>query len=167
MTILHSGCYSLMPLCINYRTKEQQYQREINQIPELDLPAIVPTFNKGRVDPQPHGRYKRFVSTLARILYDGVKAFVNHKKHSALQKGMKKLLTKQKINEGNITALGTQMVPIVQTTLKETERLQKDIVVSNKSLENMTRVMHMQVIIDKFLWKVSHNANAIRFLTFI
>ena len=70
MTILHNVCYSLMPLCINYRTKEQQYQREINQILESDLPAIMPTLNKGRVDSQSHGRYKRFVSTLTRILFD-------------------------------------------------------------------------------------------------
>ena len=28
-------------------------------------------------------------------------------------------------------------------------------------------VMHMQVIIDKFIWKVSDNANVIRFLAFI
>ena len=34
MTILHNVCYSLVPLCINYRTKEQQYQRKINQILE-------------------------------------------------------------------------------------------------------------------------------------
>ena len=94
MTILHSVCYCLVPLCINYRTKEQQYQNDINQILESDLPAIMPTFNKSRVDSQPHGRYKRFVSTLARILLDGVTVFVNHKKHSAFQKGMKKLLTK-------------------------------------------------------------------------
>ena len=58
--------------------------------------------------------------------------FVNHKKHSALQKGMKKLLTKQKINEGKITAFGTQIVSIAQTTLKVIERLQKDIVENNK-----------------------------------
>ena len=28
MTILHNVCYSLVPLCINYRTKELQYQNE-------------------------------------------------------------------------------------------------------------------------------------------
>ena len=155
-----------MPLCINYRTKELQYHREINQI--LDLPTIMPTFNKSRVDPQPQGRYKRFVSTLTRILFDGVNAFINHKKHSALQKGMKKLLTKQKVNEGKITALGTQMVSIAQTTLKEIERCQKDIVDNNKRLKTLTQhVMQMQVIIDKFIWKVSDNSNAIKFLEFI
>ena len=168
MTILHNVCYSLVPLCINYRTKEQQYQREINQILESDLPAIMPTFNKSRVDPQPHGRNKRFVSTLTRILFDGVNAFINHKKHSALQKGMMKLLTNKKINEGKVTALGTQMVSIAQTTLKEIERLQKDIVDNNKGLKRLTQCeMHMQVIIDKFIWKASDNANAIRFLAFI
>ena len=77
MTILHNVCYSLVPLCINYGTKEQ-CQREINQILESDLPAIMPTFNKSRVDPQPCGRYKRFVSTHTRILFDGVNAFINH-----------------------------------------------------------------------------------------
>ena len=168
MTVLHNVCYSLVPLCINYRTKELQYQNEISQILESDLPSIMPTFNRSRVDPQPHGRYKRFVSTLARILFDGVNAFINHKKHSALQKGMKKLLTKQKVNEGKITALGTQMVSIVQTTLKEIDRLQKDIVDNNKRLRRLTQhVMQMQVIIDKFSWKVSDNVNAIRFLAFI
>ena len=106
-----------MSLCVNYRTKEQQYQREIYQILESDLPAIMPTFNKSRVDSTPHGRYKRFVSTPTRILFNGVNAFISHKKHSALQKGMKKLLTKQKINEAKITALETQMVSIAQTTL--------------------------------------------------
>ena len=84
MTILHNICYSLVPLCINYRTKKQQYQREINEILESDVPAIMPTFSKSRVDPQLHGRYKRFVSTLTRILFDGVNAFINHKKHSVL-----------------------------------------------------------------------------------
>ena len=156
-----------MPLCINCRTKVQKYQREINQILELDLPAIIPKFNKSRVDPQPHGRNKRSVSTLATILFDGVNAFVNHKKHSALQNGMKKLLTKQKINEGKITALGTQMVSIAQTTLKDIERLQKDIVESSNRLERLTQyVMPMQVVMDKFIWKVSDNANAIRFSAF-
>ena len=168
MTILHSLCYPLVQLCINYRTKEQQYQREINQILESDLPAIMPTFNESRVDPQPHGRFKRSVRTLTRVLFHGVNAFVNHKRHSPLPEGMKKLLTKQKINEGKITALGTQMKSIAQTTLKEIKRLQKDIVENNKRLERLTQhVMHMQVVTDEFLWKISDNANAIRFLAFI
>ena len=118
MTILHNVCYSLVSLCINYRTKEPQYQRDINQILESDLPAIIPTFNRSRVGPPPHGRYARFLSILTRILFDGVNAFMNHKKHSVLQNGMKKLLTNQKVNEDKITALGTQMVSIAQTTLK-------------------------------------------------
>ena len=109
MTILYNVCYSLVPLCTNYRTKELQYQRD-NQILESYFPAIMPTFSRSIGDPPSHGRYKRFVSTLTRILFDGVNAFINHKKHSALQKGMKILLTKQKVNEGKITALGTQMV---------------------------------------------------------
>ena len=52
MAMLHSVCYSLLPLYINYRTKEQQYQNEIKQILVLDLPAIMPTFNKSRVNLQ-------------------------------------------------------------------------------------------------------------------
>ena len=168
MTVLHNVCYSLVPLCINYRKKELQYHDEISQILESDLPAIMLTFNGSRVEPQPHGRYKRFVGTLARIVFGRVNAFINHKKHSALQKGMKQLLTRQKVNEGKITALGTHMVSIAQTTLKEIDRLQKDIADNNKRLRRLTqRVMQMQVIIDKFIWKVSDNANAIRFLAFI
>ena len=94
-------------------------------------------------------------------------AFINHKKHSALQKGMKKLLTKQKVNEGKITALGTQMVSIAQTALKEIERLQKDIADNNKRLTRLTQcVIQMQVLIDKLIWKVNDNANVIRFLAF-
>ena len=159
MTVLHNVCYSLVPLCINYRTKELQYQNEISQILESDLPPIMPTFNRSRVDPQPHGRYK---------IFGGVNAFINHKKHSAFQKGMKQLLTKQKVNEGKITALGIHMVSIAQTTLKDIDRLQKDIVDNNKRLRRLTQcVMQMQVIVDKFIWKVSDNVNAIRFLAFI
>ena len=60
------------------------------------------------------------------------------------------------------------MASIAQTTLKEIDRLQKDIVDNNKNLRRLTqRVMQMQVIIDKFIWKVSDNANAIRFLALI
>ena len=60
------------------------------------------------------------------------------------------------------------MVSIIQTTLKEIDRLQKDIVDNKKRFRRLTqRVMQMQVIIDKFIWKVSDNANAIRFLAFI
>ena len=81
---------------------------------------------------------------------------------------MKRLLTKQKINESKITALGTQIVSIAQHTLKEIERLQKDILDNNKRLERLIQhVMHMQVVIDEFLWKVSDNANAIKFLAVI
>ena len=86
MTVLYNVCYSLVPLCINYRIKELQYHNEIRQILESDLPTIIPTFNGSRVDPQPLGRYKRFVGTLARILFDGVNAFINHKKHSAFKR---------------------------------------------------------------------------------
>ena len=78
------------------------------------------------------------------------------------------MLTKQKVNKGKITALGTQMVSIAWMTLKEIDRLQKDIVDNNKRLRRLTqRVMQMQVIIDKFIRKVSDNANTIRFLAFI
>ena len=81
---------------------------------------------------------------------------------------MKRLLTKQKFKEGKIIGLEAQMVSIPQTSLKEIERLHKDIVENSKRLEELTYcVMHMQVVIDKFLWKVSDNANAIRFLAFI
>ena len=103
------------------------------------MSAIMPAFNESTVDPQPHGRYKRFVSILTRILFDGVNALINHIKHLALQKGMMTLLTKQKINEGTITALGTQMVSIAQTTLKEIERLQKDIADNNKRLKRLSQ----------------------------
>ena len=86
----------LVPLCINYRTKELQYHNEISQILESDLPAIMPTFNGRRVDPQPHGRYNRFVGTLARILFGGVNAFINHKKHSAIQNGIETTVNQAK-----------------------------------------------------------------------
>ena len=60
---------------------------------------------------------------------------------------MKKLLVKQKASEGKITALGTQMVSIAQTTLKEIERFQTNIVESNKRLEMLIQhVIHMKVI---------------------
>ena len=65
---------------LNKLAKEQQHQSTISQIFDLDLPAIMPKCIKRGVDPQPHGRDKRFVSTLARILFDGVNASVNHKK---------------------------------------------------------------------------------------
>ena len=56
------------------------------------------------------------------------------------------------------------MVSITQTSLKEIERLQTDIVESNKKLETLTHVVHMNVIMDKFILKVSDNA--VRFLAF-
>ena len=39
MAVLHNVCYSLVLLCINYRTKELQYQNEISQILESYLLA--------------------------------------------------------------------------------------------------------------------------------
>ena len=52
--------------------------------------------------------------------------------------------------------------------MKEIDRLQKDIIDNNKILRRLTQyVMQIQVIIDKFIWKVRDNANAIRFLAFI
>ena len=57
-------------------------------------------FNNSSVDPQPHRWYKRFVSTLAGILFVSVNAFMNHKKQSPSQKDIKKLLARQKDTEG-------------------------------------------------------------------
>ena len=74
MTALHGVCYSLVPVCINYKTKEPKSQKKISKIFELDLPAIMLKFNKIRVDSQSDRRYKRFVSTLAIILFDEVNA---------------------------------------------------------------------------------------------
>ena len=96
MTILHNVCYSLVPLCVNYRTKELQYQRDINQILESDSPAIMPTLYRSRIDPQPHGRYKRFVSTLTRILFYGVNAFISHKKAFSPSKGNEETINQTK-----------------------------------------------------------------------
>ena len=94
--------------------------------------------------------------------------FINHKKYSAFQRGVKKLLARQKVNKGKKTALGTPMVSLALATLKEIERLHIDIVESNKILAMLTQcVMHLKVIIDKFIWKVSGNVNAFRFLAFI
>ena len=76
---------------------------------------------------------------------------------------MEKLLTKQEINEGKITALGTQIVSIAHKTLKEIESIQKEIV-ENKRLDRLTQyVMLMQVVIDKFIWKVSDNKMQLHF----
>ena len=55
MTVQYGVCYSLVALYINYKAKEQQYQKEIGEILELDLPAVMPTFSKSRVHQQPHG----------------------------------------------------------------------------------------------------------------
>ena len=49
---------------------------------------------------------------------------------------MKQLLTRQKVNEGKITALGTHMVSIAQTTLKEINRLRKLLQITIKGLED-------------------------------
>ena len=154
----------MLLLCINYNSKGQQYDKEISQICEFNLPTITPKFNKSRVDPQLQGRNRKFVSTLAEILFDGGNVFGNHKKQSALQKGMKKLLARQKVSEGTITALGTQMGLIAQLSLKEIERPQIDIVTTNKRLEMMT---HMKLNMDKFNKKVNYNANSIIFLALV
>ena len=79
------------------------------------------------------------IQNTAGIFFDGVNAFMNHRKQSALQKGMKKLLATQKVSKGKITALGTQKVLIAQATLKEIEKLQNNIVESNKRLEMLTQ----------------------------
>ena len=81
---------------------------------------------------------------------------------------MKKLLTRQKVSDGKITVLGTKMVSVTQSSVKEIERLQTDIVESNKRLGILRKcVIHLKVIINKFILKASDNANAIRFVAII
>ena len=95
-------------LCIHYRSKEQQIPKKIRKIFKVDLPAILPESNKTRLNPKltrpPCGRYKRFISILAGILFDGVNPSVNHKKQSALQKGMKLLPARENVTEAKLTA---------------------------------------------------------------
>ena len=94
MTVLHGVCYSLVPLCINYRAKELQYHGEIGQVLELDFPAVMLAFGGGGVELQPHVRCGRFVGALAGIVFGGVSAFMEHKGRSALWEGVGQLLTR-------------------------------------------------------------------------
>ena len=58
---------------------------------------------------------------------------------------MKWILARQKVTDGKIIALGTEMILIAQTALNEIERLQTDIVKTNKRLEMVTEwVMHVK-----------------------
>ena len=68
----------------------------------------MPNVNNSGIDPQSHGMYKWFVSTIAGIWFDGMSTFMNHKKQSALQKGAIKLQARQKAMEGKIKVLGTR-----------------------------------------------------------
>ena len=55
------------------------------------------------------------------------------------------------------------MVSIAHTSLKEIERLKTDIVETNQKLKMLTKcVIHMKLIMDKFIMKVNDNTNAIR-----
>ena len=77
---------------------------------------------------------------------------------------MKELLARQKVTEGKITVLVTQMVLTAQTSLKK----MKDIVECNQRLEMLTQlVVHMKLTMDKVIMKVKGNTNAIRFLAFM
>ena len=79
----------------------------------------MPMLNKSRINPQPHGGFKRFVSAIAATLSEWHECFCEpQKKQSTLQKGRKKLLATQKVTEGKITAVGTQIVSIAQISLK-------------------------------------------------
>ena len=65
-------------------------------------------------------------------------------------------------------AVGSKLALISQASLKEIKRFQKDILTTNKRLEMLTQhVMHIELIIDKFIMKVDDNANSIRLLEFI
>ena len=62
------------------------------------------------------------------------------------------------------------MISLAQTSLKEKERLQTDTdtAAANKKNEMMTQcVIHMKLIMYKFIMKVGDNINAIRFLALV
>ena len=86
-------------------------------------------------------------------------------KQSSLQKCFKKLIDSHKVYKGKITAFGTEMLSVIQTSLKEIERLQTDIVTTNKVLEMLPQcVMHMKLITNTFIQKIrklNKNANSI------
>ena len=65
--------------CISYRAKEWQYKKEISEIFEVDLCALMSMVNNSRHKPTrlQHGRHKRFVSVVFGMLFDVVNAFVN------------------------------------------------------------------------------------------
>ena len=80
---------------------------------------------------------------------------------------MQKLLERQAVTEGKLTALGMQMVSIAHIPLKN-RKTQTEIIETNKRLEMLTQhIINMKLIMNKFIVNVNDNTNAIRFLSFI
>ena len=176
---LYRTCENIWPAYLASLEKVKRHQKDIQRIMTKDLPVVIPQFDPNDLGTDPveelevneegqyfHQRIKRFITDLIGLGIQGISAFLQHRKQSKLEKGMKLLMNNQKRMGNRIQAIEGDMMSLTEATVDELEYLRKELHSQGLEIRHIVRqVKTMDHVISKQSERIDDNSNAVIFLS--
>ena len=117
---------------------------------------------------QAGNRYKRFVTTLMSLAFDGFKTDISHKADKKLIKGMKIIMKNQKIMNKRITTVENDMLALAQPTLHDLNDLQDQLASTNARTDYLAnRPINAETNLQKVADRANDNQLAIEHMALV
>ena len=111
-------------------------------------------------------RQKRFIADLISLGIQGVSAYLQYRKKTRLERGMKVLLKKQQFANDKIVTLEEDMMSLARTTLKDLENIRFDMHTMGMDIKYIAQDMkNMEIIVLDNRAKLEDHENAIFFMS--
>ena len=111
-------------------------------------------------------RKKRFIADLISLGIQGVSAYLQYRKKTRLERGMKVLLRKQQFANDKIITLEEDMMSLARTTLKDLENIRFDMHTMGMDIKYIAQGMkNMKILVLDNRAKLEDHENAIFFMS--
>ena len=192
--VLYATCSNTWPAYLEAIDKVNLYQHHINDVLDKQLPAIIPGFELMHVEPievppaspgvpeeqsrerraaiaremaqTERRRRKRFISELISLGIQGVSAYLQYRKKTKLEKGMRILMRREEFLNDRIITLEKDMMSLARTSLKDLERIRYDMHAMGMEIKYIARGMkNMEILVKDNRAKLQDHENAIYFIS--
>ena len=189
--VLYATCTNTWPAYLEAIDKMNLYRSHVHDVLEKQLPAIIPGFKIEDVEPIPvptdefreaprrtkrsvtanntsvkKSRRKRWIADLISLGIQGISAYMQHRKRSKLEKGMRLLHRKQDFLNDRVVTLEEDMMSLARTTLKDLETIRHDMHSLGMDIRYIAQDMrNMEIVVKDNRAKLEDHENAIFFLS--
>ena len=169
--ILYLTCKNVWPAYMAMVARIRENRKRVYHIMTKEIPAVIPGYDTEPIS-EPHfhstlkQRKKRFISDVISLGMQGVSAYLQYKKQSKIEKGLKRLQSRVGKNEKRIEAMEDDMISLAETTLHNMQNLRSDLQSQGmylRALSGQVKDLKEEVAGNKV--RTLDNSNSLRFLS--